>query len=532
MRGVPENPTATRFRLTWRAADEPHDLSVEGFGCVRVVRQAGASEAHLPFPGQGVRLASAEPDGTWLLETLTRNQVPLYLRRRGTDAVMVANDLTLLIDEGEDIGLHVLTLLSLVTNSARTVFSNLFEGIELLLPASHYRVSRQPGGVDVALSGIAFDELPRRSPAEVLEQIVESYRQANLDADHVALGLSGGYDSRFELAIYKTLGKRVTALHHTTSRREGHLAAQVADTAGAHFVAVPTYEAAERGWDRLQHSGFTTRWDGFFAPGTPASWGLIDAAPPDADGIRLLTAAPLKGLLYDRRMGVEDWLAMGRFSALQHLTADVPALRTRAQDAWEQRRSTVASLTRMVADTIERDDVRTDVLYFALYKSSGRSAGRVGPFVEAGMPMLTAQRSNREAFSALPVQDKQDSQFLQLATATLQPELAALPRITSSDNTVVRALGPLGRLPGVKYLSRWVAPTVGMYDFHRPVDGRDTLLDDIPQLPAVVRMAAGKPSMMMSMTVQLLARLQHQHRIRYHLDDPDGLDALLDTAGQ
>lgn len=87
MRGVPENPTATQFRLTCRAADEPHDLSVERFGCVRVVRQAGASEAHLPFPGQGVRLASAEPDGTWLLETLTRNQVPLYLRRRGTDAV-------------------------------------------------------------------------------------------------------------------------------------------------------------------------------------------------------------------------------------------------------------------------------------------------------------------------------------------------------------------------------------------------------------------------------------------------------------
>lgn len=525
LRGVPGDPRSTEFRLTWRPGAESRPLSVAPFGCVRVSSDVGGGGAYLPFPGQGSRLAAAQPDGTWLLETFTRNQVPLYRRRYGDGSVAIANDVSLLIDLGEDIELDVLTLLSLVTGSARTVFSNLFKDIELLLPGSLYRISDQTAGVDVALCGIAFDEVQSSSAQELLEQILEYYRQATLDVNHVALGLSGGYDSRFELALYKALGKNVTALHHITSPREARFTARVAKSVGARFVSVPLKKAAEQGWDRLQSSGFTTRWDGFFAPGTVSSWGLIDFAPADVDSLDLLSTGSLKGRLYGRQLSVEDWLEMGSFSKLQRFVAEVPSLRRRVRDSWEDRRDTFLAIDRMLGDKIERDDVRTDFLRSYFYKMGGRAAGRVAPFVESGKPLATADRSVRETFSALPVQVKQESRFLEFATATLNPELGSLPYITSSDDNFVRALGPLARVRGASRLSPFA--NIGSYDFNRPVDGRHTLLETIPQLAALARMTSGKRSMEVSMVVQLLARLQYQHGVRFHVDDPDGLDALL-----
>lgn len=341
------------------------------------------------------------------------------------------------------------------------------------------------------------------------------------------MGLSGGHDSRFEVAIHRALGKRVTALHYVTSNREHALTAEVARRAGAELLSLPLESAAQMGWDLIQASGFTTRWDGYFAPGTAASWGLIGIAPATVDSLSLLSTGSLKGRLYDRNLREGDWLEMSGIHSLARLVSSSSTLAALLDESCAQRRCTIATAMDAVKAKIDREDVRTDVLYGMCSQAIGRLEGRVGPFIESGMALPIANRHAWEMFSSLPREDKQNSAFLDYATSRLLPGVAELPRISSAQITAVRALGPLGHLFGSSRIFKRAALTVGMYDFNRPVNVREEVLADVPQVAAVASYATGKKAMYASMIVQVLAKLKVDYDVRFRLDDAYGVDTVI-----
>lgn len=178
MHGVPRDAKSTRFMLAFRPEQNSHKLDVEASGCVRFARPVGGGEAQLAFPWPGHRLAWEETDGSWTLESLMRNQVPIYVRRCNGGVARISNDLLLLIDHGEEVELSALTLVSVLTGSVRSVFQNLFTDIELLLPTSTYRIHSSKGHAEVNLTDVAFAEQPESTSEMVLEQLVETYREA------------------------------------------------------------------------------------------------------------------------------------------------------------------------------------------------------------------------------------------------------------------------------------------------------------------------------------------------------------------
>jgi len=506
----------TVFKLRFHR-DKSNDLAFEAAGKVAVA----GDDVALNFAGRRHVVGWRNGAG-FVVRTMCRNTVPLYVRSR-LGEVWISNDVAELTVPGETLAIRAVEVFSAVKSPSaiKSVAAHLLDDITLLLPASLYEVSLNgAGNVQCVWKDVVFQEQPN-SRDELLEFVVERYREAFSGYDEVCLALSGGYDSRFELAILAHLNKTVHCFHYERLGRERRLASRAARACGASFHAVPVSEAARTGWQLLHDRGYTTRWDGYFSAGTIPSAGVyaeMERLRPSA-AKQLLVTGTLRGRLYDKADQIFAHWHKVEQDSLARLELAFPEFRQTIHAERERRHQTFIELENKIRAKTDRTDVMTDISYHFHYKSVGKVATRTTFLVENGMPILIADQTVRDRFAALPVAEKNDEAFLRWAIGKLQPRLARLPWVTSSDRTLGRQFGIAARWPIARaLLSRYRVPDIGdLTDWISEAES-DSILQQLPELRRLVAQARpGNSGLYVSMILQFLSTLQARKKVSYRL---------------
>lgn len=497
--------------------NESNDLIVHASGKASV----DGDTITLRFAGQSLIVGWRDSRG-FVIRTLCRNTVPLYFRSR-LGEVWISNDVAELTVEGETLSVRALEVLYAVKSShaIKSVAAHLLEDICLLLPASLYEVSvTGEGDVRCVWKDVVFQERAN-SRDEFLELLIKKYRDAFSQHDQVCLALSGGYDSRFELAILAHLNKTIHCFHYERLSRERRLASRAASACGASFRAVPMSEAARQGWQLLHGRGYTTRWDGYFSAGTLPSAGVyaeMERLCPSAQK-QLLMTGTLRGRLYDKADNIFAYWQATEQDTFLCLGTAFPEFQQSIDIERERRRQTFIELETKIKAKTDRTDVMTDISYHFLYRSVGKVATRTTFLIENGMPALTADQAVRDRFAALPIAEKRDEAFLVWAIGKLSPRLADLPWVSSSERTLGRQFGIAARLPITRtLLKRYRVPDIGdLSDWMSESDSESILLQ-LPELRTIIaQVKHGNARLYVCMILQFLRTLQARKKVSYRL---------------
>ncbi len=504
------------FKLRFRKG-ETGNLVLEASGKAAVV----GDELVLNFAGQRHVIGWRTESG-FVIRTMCRNTVPLYVRNR-LGEVWISNDIAELAIAGETLAIRAVEVVAAVKSPSaiKSVAAHLLEDISLLLPASLYEVSLDAAGdVRCVWKDVVFHETPN-SRDEFLEFLIERYRAAFSGSDRVCLALSGGYDSRFELALLTHLNKTVHCFHFERMGRERRLARRVAGACGADFHAIPVAEAARNGWALLHDRGYTTRWDGYFSAGAIPSAGVyaeMERLCPELPK-QLLITGTLRGRLYDKSEHVFDYWRKTENDALVKLGKTFPELQRSIDIERERRRDTLTALEGKIRAKTDRPDVITDIGYHFHYKSVGKVATRSTFLIENGMPLLLADQSVRDRFAALPIAEKRNEAFLDWAIGRLKPRLVGLPFVSSSERTLGRQFGIAARWPIAQTLLRqFRVPDIGDLTDWISERQSDSILRQLPELrPMVAQARDGNANLYVSMILQFLTTLQARKTVSYRV---------------
>ena len=504
------------FKLRFRK-DESRKLILEATGRVAVV----GDDIVLDFAGEHYVVGwRALP--TFFVRTMCRNAVPLYLRAR-LGEVWISNDVAELVVKGETLGVRALEILAAVgsPHAIKSIAAHLLEDVTLMLPASLYEVSLdEAGNARCVWKDVIFQEATN-SRDEFLEFLVERYRDSFSQHDELCLALSGGYDSRFELAILSHLNKKIHCFHFERMGRERRLAARVARSCGASFHAIPIAEAARKGWALLHGRGYTTRWDGYFSAGAIPSAGVyteMERLRPSLPK-QLLITGTLRGRLYDKAERIFDYWRETEQSALAELGSMCPELQRAIDVERERRRRTFTEIEEKIRAKTDRPDVITDIAYHFNYKSVGKVATRTTFLIENGMPILLADQAVRDRFAMLPVAEKRNEAFLEWAIRKLKPCLAELPWVSSSQQTINRQFGRAANWPMTRaLLKRYRVPDIGDLTDWIAETEVDSILRQLPEIRPIVALAKhGNGNLYVSMILRFLHTLQSRRNVSYRL---------------
>ncbi|MEN6292138.1 MAG: hypothetical protein ABFD07_09035, partial [Methanobacterium sp.] len=333
----------------------------------------------------------------------------------------------------------------------RSVFSHLLENIILLLPSSEYRISFEKGTPELTWVDIDFKIHEKANKKEFLDLLIEKYGRAYINDPEICLGISGGYDSRLELAILHHLKKIIHCYHFVLSPREKRLVGEIADTVNTTLREIPSKQLFMPGWVFLKEKGYITQWQGFFGPSTPFSAGLyleIKKEYPNC-AIRILSNIyGWKGRRYRHAEQVlEFWLDEEEKSfkkSLQRYSDDTDIL----INEQKRRKEQIKKIIPYIQKKCERKDIVMDLSY-GLFAPSGNIATRAVFLVENGMPVFDGMKETMEYFISLPKEDKMQQNFTEWAIKELNPPLFNKNQISSSMNLSERQFGWIGRIPGV-----------------------------------------------------------------------------------
>jgi hypothetical protein len=508
--------SANVFRLRFHKS-AANDIALEASGAL----STDGNKIKFRF-GRNRQLVAWREPHRFVVQTLCRNSVPLYIREIKGE-VWISNDVAELVVEGETLSVRPLEVIAAAKypHLIKSVWSHLFDEIRLLLPASLYVVRLNADGtVKCVWNDVVFEDAAV-SREDLLDLIVEKYRDALSPYDEVCLALSGGYDSRFELSLLAHLNKKIHCFHYERLHRESRLASKIAETGGASFQVSPIREAACQGWLLLRERGYVTRWDGYFSAGALPSAGIYAAMErfrPWASKHLMMTGT-LRGRLYSRANGIFDfWRELER-RRLAGLSMDHPEFQQIVDDACERRCQTIRELEAKIRTKTDRTDIMTDISYNFLYRSVGKVATRVTFLFENGMPTITADQGVRDRFSTLPIRQKRDEAFLAWATGRLHRRLARLPWISSSVQTLERQFGFVGRLPIARtVLSRYRIADIGDHSSWVSEGESERIFVQLPELRSAVAQAGrGNSRLYVSMILNFLATLQDRKSVSYRL---------------
>jgi len=434
------------FKLIF-SKDNLGNISILSNGRIRVE----GGKIHLDYKNNTDEIGVIQNSSAFI-RTLHKNLLPLYVRAINKE-IWISNDVCELLIEGEEVPIRMVEILDAAagSNGNRNALSHLLDQITILMPSSYYRISQKNDGLVIDWIEFYFNYTKNATKEEYLNYLIEQYRVTYLDSNEICLALSGGYDSRLELAIFTHLKKNVHCFHYKTSKRESDLAKVVAETAGASFTLVSFEELISPGWDFLKHQGYLTRWDGFFAPAAITASGLylkmINKFPGEVKCIMGTDARryyrPSKTLMEFYLLEEER-----RFTICQkYFPQYVDLLKVD-----KERRQII--ITRLISaifsqcakDGIAREDIINDIVATFL-SFDGKHVSRSSFLFENGAPYFTSRKNIWDFLISLPQQDKEKQNFLTWAIKTLDPRLDSLPYMYVSRSIPQRTLNSLARLP-------------------------------------------------------------------------------------
>jgi hypothetical protein len=431
-----------KFKLIF-SKNESDCINVKKIGRICII----GNDIRLDYENSVDTIGWAENSG-WIIRTLHQNVLPLYVRVVGGE-VWLSNDVSELLIHGELVSVRRVELLLAAAGSQgiRTALSNLIEGIKLLMPLSRYRISFKDDIPSIAWSDIDFKFRKNATKEKFLYVLIEQYKNVYSQDPEICLAISGGWDSRLELAILTHLGKKIHCYHATISKREAEQARHVAKTAGVSFRQYPFEDLVLQGWDFMKHHGYLTRWDGFFAPGVLYSTGLyieMKKDYPDA-AVRLMSSLTgWKGRLYEHSNDLGDYWQNKEESYFKECNRIFPEYKALFTQERERRQKIMSGLIKAISAKCRRNDIAVDISYNML--SYSRMDTRETFLIENGMPVFDGTREAGDFFVSMPKEDKKQPVFIEWAIGQLNSELKNLPHTTSSMKRAEREFGLIGRV--------------------------------------------------------------------------------------
>jgi hypothetical protein len=387
-------------------------------------------------------------DSSLIIRTLQQNVLPMYMRVVGSE-VWLSNDVSELLIQGEVVSVRLADLLLSAAGSdgIRTVLSHLIEDIIILMPISRYRISFEDGSPLITWSDIDFEFHENATKEDFLDFLIEQYNKAYYEDLEICLGISGGWDSRLELAILNHLKKKIHCYHYIISNREAKQARLAAHIAGVSFHEFPSGQLILPGWDFLKQQGYLTRWDGFFAPGALYSAGLYIEIKKEYphNAIRMMSSSTgWKGSPYEHsQVLLRYWLDKEeRYFNRSYLI--FPEYSSLLMQELKRRQEIVSGLIPQIWAKCERKDIAVDISYIIL--SGSKIDARETFLFENGMPIFDGAKKAIDFFISLPEKDKKQTAFPEWAIGKLNPKLKKLPHTTSAMNRAEREFGRIGRI--------------------------------------------------------------------------------------
>jgi len=462
------------------------------------------------------------------IKTFHRNIFPFYIRAVNNE-VWLSNDVSELLIPGEEISVRMVNILHAAAGSdgIRSVLSRLFEEISLLLPSSEYRISFENDRPLIIWSDISFKFHENMSKEKFLELLIDQYEKLYHDDTEVCLAISGGLDSRLELAILTHLKKKVHCYHYITSKREANVARHVAESAGATFHEYPSDEVTRRGWVFLKTQGYLSRWDGFFAPGVISAAGLYTFMESDYPNLKKILMSSLTGWkqeypFYTASENMLDfWVALEE-KKLKSCVDSFPNQRGLFLKEKEQNMKMIKKVMNRLNEKYSRKDIITDVSY-SIFSAYGKTAARSTILLENGLPVFDGNYI-REYYVSLPQGDKDNNAFPEWAVNSLNKTLGNLPQISCTMSLAERQFGSIVHVPLIgRIVSILTNKNIG--------ESQDWLSDNdvrsiIQQYPNLKRISGnvheGKPKLFFAQICRLLMYVQHKNNVLFRFEGLPG----------
>lgn len=424
------------WRFDFDARSPASTLNVHG-GCLRAVhQQGGAIELWMDLPVTQVKLADVGPE-TAVVYGTGGSVVPCHARRRGTQ-LSFSNVASELLQSREAVRVNsfaVIQHLLGVPYPQDNLFSDLIE----LEASGAYEV--QPDG-QLQYRATKLTPIAGASYEVAMDLIHEQWDQLTRDGRPLCVLLSGGYDSRLNLALAlhhaARNGNRVIAYHEYKNELENSIAQDVAAAAGVplttrardHFVGAQRPVESHPRFVLLNSGPYREnllRWHYYFAS--------IRLEHPQGAVIGFGAEAH-KGKFYDqvRDPARDSEQAFGVDAALVRETA--ARLGIRHYDRNSQR----DLFRNLVAHALQLGDLhgQVDFLHYQTYVANGygKRCHSVWQLFDVAFPFLD-ERFLQVVFS-LPRAEKEGFLITRRAIEELQPKLASI-RYTSGN---AKALKP------------------------------------------------------------------------------------------
>lgn len=396
---------------------------------------------------------------------------PIYARRIG-NTIRLCNVASRLMQPNETLRIDAFILLQNLSGIPYPQ-NNVFKEIQLLEASAEYRLSAR--GIERLRS--ALEGATVLSPDEVLDMAIAQWEAHLSSGADIAVLLSGGYDSRLNLAIAchaaRRYGNRVQAFHEHKNAHEESIATAVASAAGVPLVVHNrrTFSGTDRAV--VIDSSFIDLQSGFYR-GNLIRWhnylAHIRTELPECV-IMGLGAEAHKGKFYrqiesiaedaPKVLGIDEIVvkAIARKLGLGH------------QDHDSQR----LFFERLASQATAFSDYATqvDYVHYQTYIANGYGHRCHDLQQYFAIPFPFLDNAFLAAVFALPATAKENFALVTRGIARLHPALAEIPYTSAND----KALGPKVRKPVSEALSsivRRIGPIY--YDWFPPRRrGRDQI---------------------------------------------------------
>lgn len=397
------------------------------------------------------------------LITVGGHVCPIYARQ--IDGVMwFSNVASQLMRHGDILTVDAFVLLQNLTGIPYPQ-NNIFKDIELLEASANYRITFD----GITRTGSVLAKTSVMSPDDVLDIALQQWDTHFASGADIAVLLSGGYDSRFNLAIAcnaaKRYGNRVCAFHEHKNDAEESIAIAVAEAAGIPltihgrnaFVGADRPVIFDPSFVDLQ-SGFyrenLMRWHAYLTHIQSLMPGCV---------IMGLGAEAHKGKYYRKIKSIEKdsrfvfgidpimVAGLGRKLKLHH------------HDHESQERY-FECLTRH-AHEFESFSAQVDYIHYQTYIAQGYGHRCHDLQQYFGMPFPFLDNAFLAAVFALPQEQKEEFLLVRRGINRLMPVLESIP-YTSANEKSLEAAKSLSIMHAMRRLIRMVGPVY--YDWFQP----------------------------------------------------------------
>ena len=495
-----------RDSMCWTVSfDRAHaleTLAVTGVGC-EIRAGSNGKDVVIRLPYGAEKLLEIRPGMTRIYGGSA--VLPVFARVRG-NRVELSNRAAELMSAGETIGIKTQVLVQQLLG-ANYPQHGMFTDIELLEVNAIYT----PAEGALRYDRTTLTEGNTAEAADILDLICEGYESVFASGRPICVLVSGGYDSRFNLALARQLSRRygneVHAFHEFKDEAEYTITKQVAAAAGVPlhtetrqaFSAQVETEIFDRDFISF-HSGTyrhnIPRWHAY----------LRDILSRVEGGVVLgLGAEPHKGKFYGQ---VHDLRCDGERAFGASVGRIDQAARSLGITAFDRdtQGDFFDTLTRR-ASAFDDHFARIDFLHYHTYVINGYGHRCFDFQQHFDLPFPLLEHRFLTAIFAMPAAAKRDFRIVKEGIARLAPELAAIPFLSGNAKALKI------RRPGERSLRERFPPLAALKDLVAPARKKGELSRTVA---ARVETLSEKPAS--DITARLLDCLRHDRNVGVRLD--------------